>query len=165
MSDYGVPSDLEGVLPWEWAEERLVASRNYWVSTVGPGDRPHSMPVWGVWVPASERFWFGCSPQARKARNLRSNPAIVVAPTDTVEVVSLEGRAEERSGSDIGEFVEAYVAKYGGEMEMGRSQIEEFLSRNASFAVTPDRAFGIIERADDFSKRATRWTWPESVKP
>ncbi len=23
MSDYGVPDDLDGVLPWEWAEERL----------------------------------------------------------------------------------------------------------------------------------------------
>ncbi len=119
------------------------------------------MPVWGVWVSTSERFWFGCSPTARKARNLQTNSAVVVAPTDTVEVVSLEGRAQEQTGSDIGEFVDGYVAKYGAEMEMERSQIEEFLGRNASFAVTPERAFGIIERADDFSKRATRWRWPD----
>lgn len=160
MSDYGVPDELEGVLPWDWAEERLMGSRNYWVSTVGPGGRPHAMPVWGVWLPSSERFWFGCSPRARKARNLRWNPAVVVAPTDTVEVVSLEGRAEERTGSDIEQFVEAYAQKYGDEMEMERSQIEEFLVSNAAFAVTPERAFGIIERADDFSRRATRWRWP-----
>jgi hypothetical protein len=35
----------------------------------------------------------------------------------------------------------------------------QFLRSNAIVAVTPERAFGIIEREDEFSQRATRWTW------
>jgi hypothetical protein len=159
MADYGVPDDLDGALPWSWAEERLTASRNYWVTTVSGQGHPHSMPVWGVWLPDRERFWFSCSPNARKARNIAENDRVVVAPTDTVEVVSLEGRAEDATGGDLEVHVQAYVAKYGEEMGMAADQVEEFLTANASFEVVPDRAFGIIERAEDFSRRATRWRW------
>lgn len=160
MSDYGVPEDEDGVLPWSWAEERLLGSRNYWVTTVSAEGRPHSMPVWGVWLAERERFWFSCSPTARKARNLRANPAVVVAPTDTVEVVSLEGRADETTGGDVDVAVERFWEKYGEEMGMERAAVAEFLTSHASFEVTPERAFGIIERAEDFSRRATRWRWP-----
>jgi hypothetical protein len=160
MAAYGVPDDLDGVLPWSWAEKRLVASRNYWVTTASPEGRPHSMPVWGVWLADAERFWFSCAPDARKARNARANPWVVVAPTDTVEVVSVEGRAVEVSGGAIDDRIDAYFAKYGAEMEMTRDAVAEFLSSHASFDVVPDRAFGIIERAEEFSSRATRWRWP-----
>lgn len=159
MSDYGVPEDPDGLLPWSWAEERLTGSRNYWISTVRADGRPHAMPVWGVWLPDVERFWFGCAPSARKARNLRANPAVVVAPTDSVEVVSLEGRAEETTGHDLTPHIAAFMAKYGDEMDMDDDGVAEFLTGNASFEVIPDRAFGIIERPDDFSRRATRWRW------
>ena len=159
MADYGVPDDDDGVLPWAWAEERLLGSRNYWISTASAGGRPHSLPVWGVWLPDRERFWFSCAGSSRKARNLRANPAVVVAPTDTVEVVSLEGRAAETTGGDVEAAIDAHFAKYGDEMGMGRDAVAEFLTSNASFEVTPERAFGIIERADEFSQRATRWRW------
>ena len=36
MSAYGVPESAEGMLPWSWAEERLVPAHNYWVVTAGP---------------------------------------------------------------------------------------------------------------------------------
>lgn len=160
MADYGVPESTDGVLPWDWAEERLARTRNYWVTTATPAGRPHSMPVWGVWLSGRERFWFSCSPSSRKARNLRANPQVVVAPTDTVEVVSLEGRAAEVTGGDLAEHVEAYWTKYGHEMEgMDRAAVAGFLASHASFEVTPERAFGIIERGEDFSQRATRWRW------
>lgn len=159
MSAYGVPDSADGALPWAWAEERLRRSRNYWISTASADGRPHAMPVWGVWSPERERFWFSCAPTARKARNLRANPRVVVAPTDTVEVVSLEGRAREVTGGNLADHIEAYWRKYGSEMDMERTAVEEFLSSNASFEVTPERAFGIIERAEEFSERATRWRW------
>lgn len=159
MASYGVPDDVEGALPWSWAEERLTGSRNYWVTTATPSGRPHSMPVWGVWLPEVERFWFSCAPDSRKARNARANPWVVVAPSDTVEVVSLEGRAEETTGGDIDDRIDAFFAKYGAEMEMARDGVADFLRENASFDVVPHRAFGIIERDDEFSQRATRWRW------
>ncbi len=164
MSAYGVPDEVEGTLPWSWAEDRLVVSRNYWVTTATPAGRPHSMPVWGVWLRDIERFWFSCAPDARKARNARANPWVVVAPTDTVEVVSVEGRAVEATGGDLGDRIDAYFAKYGGEMGMTRDAVADFLSTNASFDIAPHQAFGIIERAEEFSQRATRWTWKGTLE-
>ena len=160
MQEYGVPRTLDDTLPWSWAEERLTRTRNYWVTTVSGFGRPHSMPVWGVWLSRRERFWFGCAPNSRKARNLRDNEAVVVAPSDTVEVVSLEGIAREVTGTDLAEPIAAYWDKYGAEMDMARDAVADFITSNASFEVTPERAFGIIERPDDFSRRATRWRWP-----
>ena len=159
MAAYGVPEGDAGLLPWAWAEERLLASRNYWVTTVSQAGRPHSMPVWGVWLAGRERFWFSSASTSRKARNLRAVPWVVVAPTDTVEVVSLEGRAVEVTGGDLEEAVAAYFAKYGEEMGMEQPAVAEFLTSNASFEVIPERAFGIIERPEEFSERATRWRW------
>ena len=48
MPGYGVPDDVGGLLPWSWAEERLVSNRNYWVVTVDADHHPHAMPVWGL---------------------------------------------------------------------------------------------------------------------
>ena len=93
MSDYGVPADSTDALPWMWAQQRLVANKNYWVVTVSASGRPHALPVWGVWLPETDRFWFFCSPNARKARNIAENPQCVVTVDDTVECISVEGRA------------------------------------------------------------------------
>lgn len=156
MANYGVPDDLADALPWSWARERLVASRNYWVVTASAGGRPHAMPVWGVWLPG-EVFWFSCDNGSRKARNVRANPQVVVAADSTVEVVSVEGRARAATGDEITAAVAAFVEKYGH--ETGDADLDEFLRANATFTVEPERAFGIIERPDEFSSRATRWRW------
>ena len=44
---------------------------------------------------------------------------------------------------------------------MDRPAVAAFLTAGASFQVTPERAFGIIERPEEFSQRATRWRWPD----
>ncbi len=157
MAEYGVPDGPEGLLPWAWAEERLVACRNYWVVTASPDARPHAMPVWGVWLPEADAFWFGCASTARKARNLRANPAMVVTIDSTVEVVSIEGRAREAVADEVDAAVVAVVAKYaepGGEDDMAT-----FMRTNPFFVMMPERGFGIIEREEEFAARATRWRW------
>lgn len=164
MSSYGVPDDPAGALPWAWAEERLVANRNYWVVTASAAGRPHAMPVWGVWLAEQERFWFSCAPGARKLRNLTENPQCTVAVDDTVECISMEGRARIADAADgadaavIGEVVAAYLAKYWDDPAV-HAEMAAFLRSNALIEVTPERAFGIIEREDEFSQRATRWRW------
>lgn len=162
MADYGVPADPAGALPWAWAEERLVANRNYWVVTASAGGRPHSMPVWGVWLPATERFWFSCSPNARKARNVAENPQCAVTVSDTVECVSLEGRARlvdpAAEPDAVDAMVAAYVVKYWPDPAV-HPEMEAFLRSHAIIEVTPERAFGIVEREEEFSQRATRWRW------
>jgi hypothetical protein len=37
--------------------------------------------------------------------------------------------------------------------------MEAFLRSHAIIEVSPERAFGIIEREEEFAKRATRWSW------
>ena len=164
MSDYGVPADPAGALGWEWAQERLVANKNYWVVTASAAGRPHAMPVWGVWLPGPERFWFSCSPNARKARNIAENPRCVVTVDSTEEVVSVEGRARlagQAGGDDaaaVDTAVAAYLAKYWDDPAV-HPEMEAFVRSHALFEVTPERAFGIIEREEEFAARATRWSW------
>ncbi len=158
MSAYGVPDDLEGVLPWSWAEERLVACRNYWVVTASPDGRPHAMPVWGIWRPETGGFAFSCAHRSRKARNLEANPQVTVAVDHTVEVVVVEGRATFPAASEVSDTLHAFAAKYWDDPQAAADG-EAFLAENLVVQVSPERAFGIIEDEVDFSQRATKWVW------
>lgn len=151
-----MPIELEGTLPWSWAQARLVANRNYWVVTVGADGHPHATPVWGVWDPDRDTFHFSCAPSSLKARNLAGNPHVVVAVDDTVEVVSVEGSARRVEGA--ARAAERFAEKYEPD-PAARSAMSEFMLSHAVFEVTPVRAIGIIEREDDFSRRATRWVF------
>lgn len=169
MADYGVPDTPEGLLPWSWASERLVANRNYWFVTANAQGRPHSMPLWGVWLPDVERFWCGAARSARKLRNVAENPHVVVTCADTVEVVSVEGVASYVNpvpGADLDAelagrievAVDAFVTKYWDD-PVEREHNRALFADAAWCEVTPTRAFGMIERPEDFGPRATRWTW------
>ncbi len=162
MSDYGVPTDPAGALPWSWAQERLVANHNYWLVTASASGRPHSLPVWGAWLPEVDRFWFSCAPGSRKARNLSQNPWCVVTVDDTVECVSVEGRARivEKGVDDAAtdRALVAYVTKYWPD-PADHEASEAFIRRNLIVELVPDRAFGIIEREDEFAQSATRWSF------
>ena len=68
--EYGVPADSDGVLPWEFVEQRLTAAVNYWLATVGPTGAAHVRPVDGVWVDGA--LCFGGSPKTRWVRNLHA---------------------------------------------------------------------------------------------
>lgn len=109
---YGVPGGEEGMLPWSHVGERMTGARNYWLTTVRPDGRPHSVPVWGVWV--EERLHFGGGRSTRKARNLGVNPSVVAHPESGEDVVILEGVAEEVTDPALQERIDdAYEAKYG----------------------------------------------------
>ena len=160
MAGYGVPDDLEGTLPWSWAEERLAASRNFWLVTVSGAGRPHALPVWGVWIPERDRFAFSCAPTARKVRNIEANDRVVITNDDAVNVVSIEGRAERLEGDAVDAMCVPYQAKYAAEEFFDDLEfVVGFMHENAAFEVIPDRAFGVIETPEDFGPRATKWTW------
>lgn len=159
MPEYGVETPSWLPLPWSWAAERLVANRNFWVVTVSAEGRPHALPVWGVWDGAEDRFAFSCAPRARKARNLAANPGAVVMAEDTVECLSIEGRAapvldEERQA----QWIERYLAKY---RPVSPDLSADFLGQNLVVEFEPERAFAVIEREEEFSTRATRWVFED----
>jgi hypothetical protein len=89
---YGPAGGPDTLLPWSYVEERLRAASNYWITTVGPGARPHARPVDGVWVDGA--LCFGGSPQTRWMRNLMANPALSVNLSSEAEAIILEGTAE-----------------------------------------------------------------------
>ena len=84
-SGYGIAGGEEGLLPWEWADERLAAARNYWLAANGPV----AAPVWGVWLEGA--FVFGTNPESAKGRSLRRDPRVVVHLESGDEVVMLHG--------------------------------------------------------------------------
>lgn len=156
MPDYGVETPDWAPLAWSWAAERLARNRNYWVVTASDDARPHAMPVWGVWDDDEHRFAFSCGPRARKAANVRANPFVVFTVDDTEECLAVEGRARFVEADDARQdvWIQRYLAKY---RPLAPELSEEFLRENLVVEVEPDRAFAVIERADEFSQRATRW--------
>ncbi len=154
MPDYGVDTSDWEPLPWTWAAERLGGGRNYWIVTVSAAGRPHAMPVWGVWNDDELRFAFSCGPRSRKAANLAANPQVVVASEDTVECISVEGRAHRVDGDREDVWIARYLAKY---TPMAPDLSADFLRQNLVFEVVPERALAVIEREEEFASRATRW--------
>ncbi len=147
MPDYGIARGDEGLLPWSWARERLVASHNYWVSTTRPDGRPHASAVWGVWL--DDGLYFSCAPGARKARNLAANPNCVITTERADEAVIVEGVVEPATdAARLAEFKQAYDPKYA--WDMGTEGI---------LVLRPRVAFAFIETADKFGTTATRWTF------
>lgn len=157
MRDYGVDTPAWAPLPWGWAAERLIANRNFWVVTVSVDGRPHALPVWGVWDDDDGGFAFSCAPRARKARNLAGNPRTVIMVDDTVECLSVEGRAAPIHGDERrAQWIERYLAKYRLTYpDLSR----DFLAQNLMVEFQPERAFAVIEREEEFSTRATRWVF------
>lgn len=155
MPEYGVDSPEWEGLPWSWAAERLAATRNFWLATVAANGQPHSLPVWGVWDDESLQFSFSCATGAAKTRHLAGNPRLAFTTTDSVECVSVQGIASRTTDpAVVAHWTPFYVAKYGDEVG---ADYGDFLATNALFVVQPIVAFAVIERADEFSTRATRW--------
>jgi len=96
------------------------------------------------------------------AANSSTGSALVVTVDDTVECISVEGRArvgdQARDGDAIDHAVASYLTKYWDDPAV-HPEMETFVRNNAIVEVTPELAFGIIEREDEFAPRATRWRW------
>lgn len=110
---YGIPTSIEGVLPWSHIIERMSQARNYWVGTTGSGGQPHTVPVWGVWL--EDTLYFGGGPGTRWSRNLAANPQVAVHLESGDDVVILEGvveRITDPAHPLVKSIDDAYEAKY-----------------------------------------------------
>jgi PPOX class probable F420-dependent enzyme len=152
MPGYGIlgPDEGSGLLPWSWAAERLSSARNYWVVSVRPDGRPHSMPVWGMWD--DSMLWFTTAVGSRKARNLRADPRCVVTTEDATDPVVIEGTAAfVTDPASIRRVLDLMNSKYGTEIEPG------FLDPaiNVTISVRPQQVISM--RHGDFTGSPTRW--------
>ena len=147
MPGYGVPESKKGLLPWNWAKQRLKKSHNYVISTVRPDGSPHTMVVWGLWLDGA--FYFSTGQKSRKGRNLAENPRCTVATDDVAEAVIVEGKATVNADPAIQRtFAKKYQKKYKWDMSDFKEPI---------YKVSPSTAFGLYEKK--FQNSATRWTF------
>jgi hypothetical protein len=154
MPGYGTlgPSEGSGLLPWSWAEERLVRSHDYWLATVTPAGRPHVMPVWAVML--DDRFWFSSSNGSRKARNLRRTGYASLTTDDPLEPVVAEGPVELVTDmATLERMLAAENAKYG--TDYGIDMFDP--AQNSCFALSPQRVFGLD--SSDFTGSPTKWVF------
>jgi len=152
MPGYGIVGPLKGkgLLSWEWAEERLVSSHDYWLATTRPAGSPHVMPVWGVW--AQGAAWFSSSRKSRKARNIAADPRAVLTTDNPRQPVVVEGVVEPLVGDKaIEEFTTWVNTKYRTDLAV------DFFAENACFRLEPRWAFGLDDA--DFTGTPTRWTF------
>jgi hypothetical protein len=90
MPDYGITAEeTEGMLTWDWVDEQMRKSRNYWVCTTRPDGRPHAAPVWGVWL--DNTLYFSSGTTSVKAKNLTKNPQLVVHLESGDDTLIIEG--------------------------------------------------------------------------
>lgn len=150
LAHYGVSTAAEGLLEWDWAEERLSKARNYWVCTTRADGRPHASPVWGVWFDGA--LYFGCDRRSIKAKNLALRPDIVIHLESGDEVVILEGTISIADDASplFRTIAEAYNQKYGiNALEPNPGALV--------YVLQPAMAMGWLEH--DYPKTATRWRW------
>lgn len=112
---YGLEK-ADGYLDWGQVEDRLISSRNYWLSSTRPNGNAHVVPRWGVWLDTA--FWYDGSPDTRHARNVDVNPFCVIHLESGDEVIIVEGPslAPDPITGELGRrLAEEYSRKYGPE--------------------------------------------------
>ncbi len=158
MPGYGTLPESEGggLLPWDWAAERLSSSRNFWLSSNGPTGRPHVMPVWAIWHDGS--LWLSSSRRSRKARNLVTDPRCTITTEDAANPVVVEARAE--LVTDVGQLdvmLRLTNEKYG--TDYGPELLDPTV--NSPFRLWPVWVFGL--RSEDFTGSPTVWEIAENA--
>jgi Pyridoxamine 5'-phosphate oxidase len=127
---HGAPAPPGELLPWSWAEQRLVAARHYWIATTRPDGRSHTRPVWGVWLP--DGFWFSTGSLAR--HNLATNPQITLHLERGDQVVIVEGVAATVTGA---RRLQGFLAAYNSKYDWDATASDDGVIDSPGAAVTP----------------------------
>ena len=138
MPGYGIPTTLEGTLPWSWATERLERALTYTLATTGADGAPHVNPIWGAWV---DGHWYVEGGPTRWQRNLRENPRLAIQIEIGDEVVIVEGDAIELVApqSPLSEAILAGYAKYKAAADYEASAAH--WAEGGLWQLTPVKAF------------------------
>jgi hypothetical protein len=139
------------LLPWAQVVDWLEAARNYWVSTTRPDGRPHSKPVWGLWLDGM--VMFSTDPTSVTGRNLAAGSPMQIHLESGDEVAIVDGVVERPSDPDLlARFADAYDSKYGIRVDVTSSD-------TPILALRPGTVMSWTEA--DYPGTATRWTFPD----
>lgn len=85
--------------------------REIWVATSGDAGRPDAVPVWFSWDGSA--VWFTTKASSRKARNIATQPSVVLHNGDGADPIILKGIAELVDDADeLARLDAAYADKY-----------------------------------------------------
>jgi PPOX class probable F420-dependent enzyme len=115
-----------------------------WLSTVRPDGTPHIVPIWFWWD--GDAVLVFSKPDARKVRNMRANPAVMLAvgdPDEDFDVGMLEGRAELLDQPTAEVLPPAHLAKYADRLAMIGLGAEEYAATYSQvIRIVPDHYLG-----------------------
>jgi len=143
-----------GTMTWTEVAARLSAARNYWLgSTTGSG-APHAAPVWGVVT--GETLYLYSERSTVKARNLATDPRVVIHLESGEDVLIVRGIAEDiGTPAMVPSVVAALAAKYT------RLEDQPYLPDHdpdfdVVYALRPRSA--MAWRLDDYATSQRRWS-------
>jgi PPOX class probable F420-dependent enzyme len=126
-----------------------------WLSTVRPDGTPHLVPIWFWWD--GEALLVFSKPDAQKIRNLRANPAVMVALGDAEEdfdVGLVRGRAELLATRTVHLLPAAFLAKYASRIAALHLTAVEFAATYSQVVrIVPDTFLGWHGRTTPRSAR------------
>lgn len=142
-------------LPWSQVSEWLATARNYWVCTSRPDGRPHTKPVWGLWLDGG--FIFSTHPETVTARNLLASSAVTVHLESGDQVLILEGTARRtHDRSFLTRFGRIYGTKYRWPVSPDDVDPQ---NPNAAFYWVQPRTAVSWRTATEIGETITRWTF------
>jgi PPOX class probable F420-dependent enzyme len=105
---------LDITRPWEaHIDQRLRADPIIWLASTRPDGRPHVVPVWFLYDGTTILMF--SLPATQKVRNLRQNPAVMLALDSARhgnEIIMLEGRASLLDDPTVQATLPAFADKY-----------------------------------------------------
>jgi PPOX class probable F420-dependent enzyme len=112
-----------------------------WLSTVRPDGSPHLVPIWFSWD--GERLFVASKPDARKVRNLRANPRLMLAlgePEEDFDVGLVEAVAELPEASPRDLLPAGHLRKYREQLRaIGLDEDEYWATYSQAVVITPTR--------------------------
>lgn len=153
---YGLPKTSDGQLSWSQVEPKLAAAKHYWLASVRPDGRPHSVPRWGVWVDG--RFYYDGAPTTRHSRNAQANPQVTLTLESGTDVVIIEGTstATRAEADGLGAQIAAAFEKYHDDGYSPAADAWSGDDGGGLRVIVPERALAWTS----FPTDCTRFRWP-----
>ena len=109
---YGISEEKEGMVDWDTVNQWMNDSKNYWLGTTRPNYKPHSRPIWGIWL--DNFFYFGGGSSTKTVRNLAERNHISVHTESAENAVIIEGYTENFDDEELNKVLgKKYEERYG----------------------------------------------------